>query len=249
MTEIISFEVTGPYASFRDPSITSNQSVYYIPSKTAIVGLLGAIIGIKRDNNLGDLYQEEYLEFFSKVQVGLKVEGNPKKIIYFTNYRSLNPNKNEMKPVKKEILEKPRYRFFVSADNDILQKISVAIKTNTYSFSPYLGHAYCPAEIRDFKNYNAEPIENVSDKQTDCVILDESDSNFNDRFDIELDTSDDAILVVERHLHHFFQAGTLKSKVLKHWIPLDSTLCKIEELQHPTLSRFYQIDDKVYCLY
>lgn len=247
MTDIISFRVTGSYASFRDPSVTSNQLVYYIPSKTAIVGLIGALIGIRRDNMLGDLYQTEYLDLFSKIHVGLQLNNNPKKLIYFTNYRSMKSNKT--KPVKKEILENPDYRFFIQGDAEILQKISNAISKNSYSFSPYLGHAYCPAKISDLQKHDAKLTESVSNKKTDCVILDESDSNFNETFEIDIESSDDTVLVIERHLHHYFKDNDFKSRVLKHWIPVNAATLLISSLQHNTISKLYEIDDMVYCLY
>ena len=143
--KLLSFHITGDFASFRDPSVTSNQLCYYIPSKTAMVGLLGALIGITRSNTLDHLYEPEYLSFFSKIKVGLRLENTPRKITYFTNHRSLKHSIT--KPVKKEILEKPEYKFFIHCTDDTLfTKLKNAIETNSFVFMPYLGHAYCPAK-------------------------------------------------------------------------------------------------------
>ena len=247
MTEILSFNITGSFASFRDPSVTSNQLVYYIPSKTAVVGILGALIGVKRSNTLGALYEEEYLDFFSKLKIGIVLENNPKKITYFTNYRSLK--KAKTKPVKKEILEAPEYRFFVYCTDDVIfTKIKDTIVTNSFSFMPYLGHAYCPAKISNLTLHNATQIDDPTGHTTDGVILDESTSNENQQLELIAD-HDDSILIVERHLHHFFEGDEFKSRVYKHWIPVDATSCEITHFDNQSLSEFYKIKKKVYCLY
>lgn len=243
---IISFAVTGTYASFRDPSSTSNQIVYYVPSKTAIVGLAGAIIGVNRDNTLGEIYQEEYQNFFSKVSVGIRLENNPRKIVYHTNHRSLK--KSNTKPVKKEILESPKYTFFIHAEDSILKKISDAVKNNRYVYPPYLGHAYCPAQIQDLQEHEASLVQSIDGTKTNCVILDESDPDINENFQIELESDDDSSIIMERHLHHYWEDGSMKSRIMKYWIPVNATLCDICQLQNNKFSKFYKIGEKVYCL-
>ena len=127
MTKILSFCATGDYAAFRDPSITSNQTVYHIPSKTAVVGILGAILGIKRSNRLDEIYSADFLNFFSKIKIGLEVKNNPQKIVYFTNHRSLKESKT--KPVKKEILVQPKYTVYIQSSSiSILDNIQKAIQ-------------------------------------------------------------------------------------------------------------------------
>jgi len=80
------------------------------------------------------------------------------------------------------------------------------------------------------------------------VILDESVSNENQQ--LQLRTDDDATLIVERHLHHFFEDDEFKRRVLKHWIPANAAPCEIEYYgTKNNLSQFYKIKEKVYCLY
>ena len=248
MARILSFSVTGDYAAFRDPSVTSNQSVYYIPSKTAVVGMLGAILGIKRDHS--ETYSEEFLEFFSKIKIGLEVQNNPQKFTYFTNHRSLKEPKT--KPVKKELLENPQYVVYVqSSDDEILGKIHDVIRDKRYHYFPYLGHAYCPAKLKNPSFYEARKLKEITDEETSCVVLDETET-YNEKFHIEMYTKqDDSTVIIERHLHHFIKENKLQRRVLKHWIPLESTVCELEEIQENTLSEFYKIKDKngVICLY
>lgn len=76
---LLTFRLSGNFAAFRDPSVTSNQTVYYIPSKSALIGLIGAMLGIERSNSLDEIYGLQYLDLFSVTRIGIKFESIPKK--------------------------------------------------------------------------------------------------------------------------------------------------------------------------
>ena len=118
--------MSGSFAAFRDPSVTSNQTVYYIPSKSAVVGILGAMIGIKRSDQLGDIYSQEYLDFFKQTSIGIQLESIPKKVVYFTNHRSLK--KAKTKPFKTEVVENPRYTIYVDKFGFVLTRAPLKSK-------------------------------------------------------------------------------------------------------------------------
>ena len=257
---ILSFRLTGQFAAFKDPSVTSNQTVYYIPSKSALIGLLGAMIGIERDNNsLGLLYGNNYMNFFSKIRIGIRCEFQPRKITYYTNHRSLI--KATMKPFKKELVENPQYRIFVLVNNNEdteFDKLKTSIFENRFTYSPYLGHAYCQALVSDPKIENAIEVVNPEDTVTSCVILDESpDSDKNDpglilSSDLNIrPLSEKASIIIERHLHHFYRNNQLEQRVLKHWIPVNSASYRIRRIGIRNLSNFFGMDDgdEVVCMY
>ncbi len=251
--KIISFSLGGKYAAFRDPSVTSNQTVYHVPSKSAVIGLLGALIGIQRDNSsLGAAYGHNYIDFFSKTSIGMRYESEPRKITYFTNHRSLE-NAN-MKPFKKELLENPQYRIFVLIDNASreFQKLETSLSKNRFVYSPYLGHAYCPAMISDLQTYPVDLVMDSEDEITDCVILDESET-YNPNFNLIIRPATDdkhrSTVMIERHLHHFHVDNRLESRVLKYWIPVNFSSYIIDRDDERDLSRFYKVDDKVVCMF
>ena len=105
---LISFDLSGEFAEFSDPSVTSNQTVYYIPSKSAIIGIIGAIIGIKR-NNVGPAkwYNDDFLDLLYETNIGIKMLSEPKKFAYFSNNVSLKETKK--KPYKREVLIEPKF--------------------------------------------------------------------------------------------------------------------------------------------
>jgi len=250
--KILSFRISGQFAAFRDPSVTSNQTVYYVPSKSAVIGLLGAMIGIERDDNsLGALYGNRYIDFFSKTKIGIRYESEPRKITYFTNHRSFE--KATMKPFKKELVQNPQYRIFVLINNeyDEFNNIRELIFENRFMYSPYLGHAYCPAVVSEPKEHPTEEV-SPDDEITTCVILDESDTDKADVTFKLLPVSgrrQESTVTIERHLHHFYDGNKLERRVLKYWIPINFSSYRIERDDGRKLSKFYRIDDEVVCMF
>lgn len=248
--KILSFKISGPFAAFRDPSVTSNQTVYYIPSKSSVIGILGAMIGVERDNSLGEMYGKNYLDLLTETKIGIKMLSNPekipKKITLFTNHRSLKEPKT--KPFKTEILENPEYEFFVYTNEAYFEQIKRSIEHNQFVYSLYLGHAYCPATISELNEIDLRET-NPMGQETDCVILDESET-YRDNFAFRLEQIDNSksTVIIERHLHHFMSNGKLERRVLKHWIPIGSRY-EIKGMPKPELSTFVQYDGKVVCMY
>lgn len=248
MLKIISFTVSGAFAAFRDPSVTSNQTVYFIPPKSALVGLLGAMIGVERSNELGDAYGQNYLDFFKKTRIGLQLETeNPKKVTMFTNHRSLKEAKT--KPFKTELLENPEYTIFVKTEEPFYSKLESALKKNQFKYSPYFGHAYCPASVSNVRFFDEEKIQNPEEHITKCVILDESETyDIKFRFTLKK-AKENSSVIIERHLHHYFEEEKFEKRVLKHWIPINQSEFKIAEHSVGNLSEFVSVDGFLVCLY
>lgn len=64
------------YASFRRPYSTTSQSSYYLPSLSALKGMIAAILGFERD---------EYYKIFDGVLFGIKLNKKPEKFFINTN--------------------------------------------------------------------------------------------------------------------------------------------------------------------
>jgi CRISPR-associated protein Cas5h len=251
MLKVLSFIVAGEYAAFRDPSVTSNQTVYYIPSKTAVIGIIGAILGVERGHGIKETYSRQYLELFSKTRIGLELESKPEKVSFFTNHRSLKEAKT--KPFKTELITFPKYRMFVSSTRENIERLFNAISNCSYEYPPYLGHAYCTATLSGPVIQEAEEYNNLK-YHTSSVILDESetyDSSF--YLEVEPDT-EEASLIIERHLHHFIEGDQLKARVLKHWIPTLDSSFRVSMSHIPKLSGVVKLIEnknskKFICIY
>ena len=214
---IVSFDLEGDFAAFKDPSVTTNQTVTVIPSKSALIGLLGAMLGVKRSNSFDCLYSEDYLDLLKKTSIGIQVRSQAAKCTFFTNHRSLKEAKT--KPYKTELLVNPKYTIYIKSTDEVNQALLERLKDNRFVFTPMLGHAYCPARIPRFKEIHGAKQVEPRKCQISTVFLDET---------VESHGSDPGVMfgaksgkvIVERHLHLFIEDDCLKRIVLRHYIPV-----------------------------
>jgi len=255
---IVSFDLEGDFAAFRDPSITTNQTVTVIPSKSALIGLIGALLGVKRSNSFDNLYSKDYLHLLEHTAIGIQVNSQPDKFTFFTNHRSLKEDKT--KPYKTELLINPKYTIYVKSTNEINQTLLNRLKNNQFVFSPMLGHSYCPARIPRFSELSgvkeeAKPIE----LEVSTVILDEVAESKNHESGVKFDQVPNfpTNVLVERHLHHYLVAGSLKRAVLRHYIPIPekgkNSVLEIDKyVSSLSLTKFYSVDSdskRALCLF
>jgi CRISPR-associated protein Cas5h len=253
---IVSFDLEGDFAAFRDPSVTTNQTVTVIPSKSALIGLLGALLGVKRSNSFDSLYSEGYLDLLEKTAIGIQVRSQVAKYTFFTNHRSLKEDKT--KPYKTELLINPKYTIYVKSTDEINSALLDRLKDNQFVFSPMLGHAYCPARIPRFKEIPHVKEIDPEGKRVSTVILDEvveskvhnSGLTFGDVRDSPFK------VIVERHLYHYAVDDSLKRLVLRHYIPVPkddkNSVLKIAEYDSPlSLTKFYSVEgsEQALCLF
>ena len=253
---IVSFDLEGDFAAFKDPSVTTNQTVTIIPSKSAVIGLLGALLGIRRSNSIfDDIYCKGYIDLLKSTAIGIKVRSQPVKWTFFTNHRSLKEPKT--KPFKTELLVAPRYTIFVKSTNEVNQALLERLKENNFVFSPTLGHSYCPARITYFQKIDAAEVEPLN-KLVSTVFLDEviESNSGNSGVDFDSTSRSPARVMVERHLHHYFKGDSLKRSVLRHFIPVpvgakNSCVQVSSYDSRLSIARFYAVDDseEALCLY
>lgn len=168
----ISFKLSGKTACFRKPDV--NVYTYFTYNnihKPALLGLLGAIIGLGGYTQLHDENEQlkkakqplndKYPEFYEKLQ-NLKVSIVPlapngyfsKKIQTFNNsvgYASFEQGGNLV--VREQWLENPVWQIMILDDgSDESQKISEYLLGGKSIFIPYLGKNDHPANIRDVKS-------------------------------------------------------------------------------------------------
>ncbi|MEJ5327162.1 MAG: CRISPR-associated protein Cas5 [Candidatus Bathyarchaeia archaeon] len=252
--QLISFAVEGDFAAFRDPSVTTNQTVSLIPPKSAVIGIIAAIIGVRRSHSIhANLYSPEYLKLLGETHVGIKLARIPSKITFHTNHRSLKEPKT--KPFKTELMVSPSYIFYVASSDEVKTLLLTRLKEYNFVFSPTLGHAYCPARISDVKIFEVSEVE-PENVQVSTVILDEvmEVNTVNSGVLMELDVGQE--VVVERLLYHYIKKHNLERIVLRHFIPIPTekgeSSIKIERVERPlSVSRYFAVkgSDETLCLY
>lgn len=123
INKVLIFDVWGDYAHFRRFYTTTSPLTFPIPPRTALCGLIGAIIGLEKENN-------EYLKYFTidKAFIGLKIdEGHPlKKVMIAENLihtkNAKGPGMNlitERTQINFEFLKDPKYRIYFYHTDEI----------------------------------------------------------------------------------------------------------------------------------
>lgn len=134
--EVLVFDIEGAYAHFRKGYTTTSPLTYDFPPRTALIGMLGAILGYDEDT---------YIENFSleKCKIGIRILKPGRKIRLKENWREGPGGKAEMKNVSQvglEVLRHPAYRIYLHcAEDGIINEIKDYLSKGESVFNPYLG--------------------------------------------------------------------------------------------------------------
>ncbi|MBD3170834.1 type I-B CRISPR-associated protein Cas5 [Candidatus Bathyarchaeota archaeon] len=139
MKQVLAFDLWGPYGHFKKIYTTTSPLTYSIPPRTAITGLISAIIGLDKT---------EYLQYFSKKDADIAVQIlNPvKKVTLSQNLIDTKTagkmmNKIEQRTqIRFELLKDPKYRiYFRHRDPDLLKKLTQYVMEHRSVYTPCLG--------------------------------------------------------------------------------------------------------------
>lgn len=188
MYKSIQFTLSGEFAFFKKPDTNKDERLftYSCIHKVALMGIIGAIIGLGGYNQRGK--GEKQPEFYCKLNK-LKVAIIPKnensyirkKIHTFNNSAGYASNENGNNLVTKEQwLEKPEWDIIIVTDSkfysdnnididfEILNEIEHYLLNNKSVYIPYLGKNEHPANILDVKKCN---LNSITIKKDDCVLV------------------------------------------------------------------------------
>ncbi len=135
---VIVFDVWGDYAHFRKNYSTSSPLTYSFPPRTALSGLIGAIVGLDKT---------EYFRHFFKVdaKIGCKILAPVKKVRIGEN---LIDTKSAVKmhliknrtQIRFELVKDPEYRiYFTHSDEHLYKKLKDLLTNHQSVFTPCLG--------------------------------------------------------------------------------------------------------------
>lgn len=142
INHVLIFDVWGYYAHFRRFYTTTSPLTFPIPPRTALCGLIAAIIGKKKEDN-------EYLKYFTlnKASIGLRLLKPVKKVMIAENLihtkNAKGPGMNlitERTQINFEFLKDPKYRiYFHHTDEDIYQQLKGNLISHKSVYTPCLG--------------------------------------------------------------------------------------------------------------
>lgn len=177
MEKIIIFDIWGDYAHFRKFYTTTSPLTFSFPPRTAISGIISAILGIDK---------KEYLKYFLKrdAYIGLKIMDTVKTIRIGENLLDTKKTPSsffiieQRKPIRFELLKDAKFRiYFYHSDNNIYSNLidllsnHKTVYTISFGLSEFLANYSYIGEfgISEKKNYNSNVIYIDSVIPTDLV--------------------------------------------------------------------------------
>ncbi len=134
------FRIRGPFGHFRKVYTTTSANTYSFPPRTAILGLIGAILGIENrplSNHIKEL---------GNLKVSAALEKPIRKTTISVNYLHTKERKRTQIPL--EVLRDPSFLIFVSEENfEKFDTFCEMIKQGESVFTPYLGISEFIAKI------------------------------------------------------------------------------------------------------
>lgn len=201
MGRILVFDIWGDYGHFRKFYTTSSPLTFSIPPRTSLCGLLGAIVGLRKD---------EYLNYFSKKEasIGLRLLSPVKKTRLGINL--INTKGNNWIPVRKsgheprtqirtEFIKDVKFRVYTfHTDEEIYKTLRENLREHKSFYTPSLGlsELLCNfsylGEIRVMEKGEKEttihsviPISQLADRK-ESIVFEEGKKYFKERLPIEM---------------------------------------------------------------
>ncbi|CCL32497.1 TPA: type I-B CRISPR-associated protein Cas5 [Clostridioides difficile] len=193
MDEVLKFNLKGKGASFSKPTYNSSSIIQTYPHihKVALLGILGAIIGI---DNTGYKRKKELPKFY-KLLKDLKIAIAPKKLNFnkcvdvvtdtsgFSN--KISPNVGSTYLINYEILINPSWDIYILGDGEYYNKIKKYILNRSAVFHPFLGRNHLFADLSEVEILNGEFSKELSKIDSffisDNVVLDEDEILLNEK--------------------------------------------------------------------
>ena len=138
--KVLVFDIWGDYGHFRKVETTTSSLTYSIPTGTSLLGLVSAIVGLKRDSYY-DLFSLDNTKYAIRILNPIKKVGmnlsliDTKKGMYLWDIK-----KNPRTLIPFEFLKEPRYRiYFWTKHLEIYQKLKGFLEKHQSFYTPYLG--------------------------------------------------------------------------------------------------------------
>lgn len=197
--KILIFDIGSEYGHFRKYNTTTSPLTYSIPTRTAIIGVIGAILGIERELAVGQFPDGIFplQELFSKAKADIAVQIlNPVRKeniainLLNTKFSFYDLSKAGRTQIEFEMLKNPRYRIFFgfSGKREIFDELIERVKTKKHHFSPYLGLAQFTATVDFVAVETANYIENTNKEYVE-ILSAVNLALINDAYPVEFDYS------------------------------------------------------------
>lgn len=149
--KVIVFDIWADYAHFRRGYTTTSPLTYPFPTRTALSGLIAAILGLPRDSYY-EIFREENSAFALQILSPIKKLRVTENLIDTKTGLYLWDNEGQRTQIPIEFVKKPKYRIYVWTKR-YFDELNSLIKEHRSKYTPYLGVAHCIANFR-YKGIN-----------------------------------------------------------------------------------------------
>lgn len=138
-------EIEGNWGHFKKPETNNNPLTHDFITKTALIGMIGAVLGIER-TEMKPLFPQFSEDFCYGVQIcnAVKKESWSFKLRYADNLFA-------KRPVQMEFLKKPSYSIAIALrderSSDWFERFVMSVQASEACFTPVLGLHNCPANL------------------------------------------------------------------------------------------------------
>jgi CRISPR-associated protein Cas5h len=168
--EALVFEVFGSLGHFRKFYTTSSALTYPFPPPTVLRGLIGAIIGLER---------EEYLKHTKDLRFAVQILSPVKTLTISVNFINTKSKSRRFEPslrasekeneqartqVIQQLVKNPRYKIFVLGDGNVFETLRERLELRKFFYTPVLGTSEHIAEIEYVGAFEVKELENVEGK-------------------------------------------------------------------------------------
>lgn len=155
-------EVRGDEAHFRKHYTNMSPLSFFIPPRTAITGMLGAILGIDR-SNLYETFSPS--KCFIGIMAVSKFKSTVRTVNYLRDWTNTNGKSPTHNPTPIEYIQNPKYRIFVKHFNDdIDSQLLEKFKSCEMVYPLFLGNNNCLASYSYEGTISSDIIQPPSDE-------------------------------------------------------------------------------------
>ncbi|MFZ1235402.1 MAG: CRISPR-associated protein Cas5 [Prevotella sp.] len=154
----LQLEITGNWAHFKRPETNNNPLSHDLITKTALIGMIGAVLGVERKD-----MKSLFPQLSEDLLYGVQLLSPVRKISWgFTSKTAINPT-GSGSPKYFEFLKDPAFLVSIALKSnrseDIFDEFQNAVFEERSIYTPVLGWHNCPA------NLNLKSIGNFSDEK------------------------------------------------------------------------------------
>lgn len=148
-------KIEGNWGHFKRPETNNNPLSHDLITKTALIGLIGSVLGYERRN-----MKEVFPQLSEDILYGVQLLNPVKKISWgFTSRTAINPVAAG-NPKYFEFLRNPSFKVCIALcekrSDKIFEDFKYAVKNGESVYSPVLGWHNCPANLHFLSDGNFE---------------------------------------------------------------------------------------------